>query len=153
MLKHFTPRRILILVAVTAVAIAVPVGAYAYFSTTGTGSGTAAVGSATAIQLSSAAGDVTGTLYPGGSDATVVVHVLNAGSGSQYVGDITGVVADNGLCLGSWFVVDHVLLAAEVAKGASTTASTKVRMTNTATNQNICQGKTMAITWSASAAS
>ena len=153
MLKHLTPRRILILVAVAAVAIAVPVGAYAYFSTTGTGSGSAVVGSATGIQLSSSAGDVTGILYPGGSDASVVVHVHNAGNGAQYVGDITGAVADNGLCLGSWFVVDKVTVGQDLAKGADTTATAKLRMTDSTTNQNVCQGKDMTINWSSSAAS
>jgi len=153
MLKKFTPRRILVLVAVSAVAIAVPVGAYAYFSTTGTGTGSAVVGSATSVQLSSSASDVTGILYPGGSDASVVVHVKNAGNGAQYVGDVNGVVADNGLCLGSWFVVDQVTVAKDLAKGADTTATTKLRMTDSTTNQNICQGKDMTINWSSSAAS
>lgn len=153
MLKHMTPRRLAIAIAVAVVAIAVPVGAFAYFSTTGSGSGTAAVGSATGIQLSSAADDVVGTLYPGGSDAAVTVHVRNLGSGAQYVGDVSGTVADNGGCLGSWFVVDTVTVGKDLAKGADTTASTKIRMLDSATNQNACQGKTMAISWTSTAAS
>jgi hypothetical protein len=148
-----TRRRLAIVLAAAAIAIAVPVGAYAYFSTTGSGSGTASVGSATGIELSSAADDVVGTLYPGGSDAAVTVHVRNLSSGAQFVGDVSGTVADNGGCLGSWFVVDPVTVGKDLAKGAETTAGTKIRMLDSATNQNACQGKTMAITWKSTAAS
>lgn len=150
--KHITPRRLAIILAIAAVAIAVPVGAFAYFSTTGTGSGTATVGSATGVQLSSTGQDVTGTLYPGGADASVTVLVENRGDGAQYVGDVSGAVADNGGCLGAWFAVDTVAVAKNLAKGAKTTATTKVRMLDSGTNQNACQGKTMTINWSSTAA-
>jgi hypothetical protein len=150
--KHMTPRRLAITLAIAAVAIAVPVGAFAYFSTTGEGSGSAAVGSATGIALSSTGQDVTGTLYPGGADASVTVLVENRGDGAQYVGDVAGAVADNGNCLGAWFVVDTVAVDENLARGADTAATTKIRMLDSGTNQNACQGKTMAIDWTSTAA-
>ena len=150
--QHITPRRLAIILAVAAVAIAVPIGAFAYFSTTGEGSGTATVGSATGIQLSSTGQDVTGTLYPGGSDASVTVLVENLGDGAQYVGDVSGTVTDNGGCLGAWFEVDTVAVATNLAKGADTTATTAIRMLDSGTNQNACQGKTMAIDWASTSA-
>lgn len=152
MLRKMTRRRLAILLAIAAAAIAVPMGAFAYFSTTGEGSGTATVGSASGIQLASTGQDVTGTLFPGGSDASVTVSVTNAGSGAQYVGDVAGTVADNGGCLGSWFEVDTVAVDENLAKGASTTATTAVRMLDSGTNQNACQGKTMTINWTSTAA-
>ena len=138
-------RRALALLAVAIVAIAAPLGAYAYFAAAGTGSGSATVGSSTGIELSSAAGDVTGTLFPGGADVPVTVHVKNAGSGAQYVGTVSGSVEDDGLCLGSWFAIDSVDVKSDLPKGASTTASTKLRMLDSGTNQNACQGKTLKI--------
>ncbi len=153
MLKHLTRRRIAVLVAIAAIAVAAPMAALAYFSTAGSGSGTAAVGTATGIQLSSTAGSVTGTLFPGGADATVTVRVQNLGSGAQYVGDVSGVVADNDTCLGSWFAVDTATVGRNLAKGAETTVSTKLRMLDSGTNQNVCVGKTMTINWSSTAAS
>lgn len=153
MSKFRAPRRIFILLAVAAAAIIVPMAAYAFFTASGTGTGSASVGSSSGIELSNTAGDVTGTLYPGGSDASVTVHVKNPGSGAQYVGTVSGSVKDNGACLGKWFVVDSVDVDSDLAKGASTTASTKVRMLDSNTNQNICQGKDLTIDWTSTAAS
>lgn len=151
MARHFTRRRTLVLLAVAIAAIAAPLGAYAYFSATGTGSGSATVGSSSTIELSSAAGDVTGTLYPGGADVPVVVHIKNPGSGAQYVGTVSGTVEDSGQCLGSWFVVDSKAVDADLAKGASTTASTVMRMIDANANQDACQGKTLTIDWTSTA--
>src|SRR5688572_20673224 len=79
--------------------------AFAYFTQSGSGTGTADVGSSAAIELASAN---VGDLYPGGADVAVIVDVTNPGSGNQYVDDISGAVATQGSCLGSWFVVDTV---------------------------------------------
>lgn len=153
MTKFRAPRRITILLAIAAAAIIIPIAAFAYFTTTGTGTGTASVGSSSTIQLSNTAADVGGTLYPDGADVPVTVRIDNPGDGAQFVGTVSGAVQDNGTCLGAWFVVDDVAVNATLAKGASTTAATVVRMLDSNTNQNSCQGKTLTIDWTSSAAS
>jgi len=144
MRKFLSKRRTLAALAVVAV-LAVAGAAYAYFTATGTGSGSATVGSASTVDLS---GDAVGALFPGGSDATVTVSIHNGGSAAQHVGTISGTVADNGGCLGSWFVVDPITYDATVGAGATATAPTAVRLTETGSDQSACQGKTMSITWS-----
>ncbi len=144
MRKHLTKKR-LILVAIAGVAAAAGTGAFAYFTASGTGTGTATVGSASSITLSS--GAVSG-LYPGGADVPVSVTITNPGGGAQYVGTVSGSIADNGGCQGAWFQVDSVTYNGTIAAGGTGTASTKVRMLDSGTNQNVCQGKSMTITWS-----
>ena len=153
MKKIRAPRRITILLAVAAAAIIIPIAAFAYFTTTGSGTGSASVGSASAVKLSNTAADVGGTLYPDGADVPITVLVENPGDGAQYVGTVSGTVQDDGACLGSWFVIDDVDVKATIAKGASTTATTAVRMLDSNTNQNSCQGKTLTIDWTSTAAS
>jgi hypothetical protein len=143
MTRYVTKKR-LILVGVVAVAIALAAGALAYFTSNGSGTGTATVGSATAIVLSS---PPVGNLFPGGADVPVTVTIQNPGSGAQFVNQVSGSVADNAGCLGSWFQVDTVTYAATLAPGASDTATTAVRMLDSGTNQDVCQGKTMTINW------
>jgi len=132
------------LIATLVVAIAA-VGAYAYFTSTGSGTGSATVGTSTAVQLSSPS---VGPLYPGGADVPVTVSVHNPGGGNEYVNQITGSVATSGSCLGTWFVVDPINYAAEVAHGATNSASTNVRMLNVNASQDACQGQTLTINWS-----
>ncbi len=146
---HFTKRR-LIAVAVVAVAIAIAGGAFAYFSSTGSGTGTAGVGSTSNIELSSPS---VGTLYPGGSAVPVTVTIHNPGNGNEYVGTISGSVADGGTggnCLGSWFTVAPIVYDTNVTAGASPTANTTVTMNDSGTNQDPCQGATLTINWSSS---
>jgi ABC-type glycerol-3-phosphate transport system substrate-binding protein len=144
MKKHLTKKRV-ILLAIAGVAAALAAGAFAYFTATGSGTGTATVGSASNINLSS--DPVTG-LFPGGADVPVTVHISNPGGGAQFVNTVSGSVGDNGGCLGSWFQVDLVTYAATIAAGGSDTASTNVRMLDSGTNQNVCQGKSMTVNWS-----
>jgi hypothetical protein len=126
--------------------LALAVSAWAYFSSTGAGTGTAKVGSSTQIALSS---DQVSNLYPGGADVPVTVHVSNPGSGAEFVGTISGTVADNGACLGSWFTVDPITYNADVAGGHNgADATTAVRMADSGTDQDACQGATMTINWS-----
>jgi hypothetical protein len=138
-------KRTWVLLAVAGVAVIAAVAGYAYFTASGSGTGTASVGSSSNIQLSSA---LVGTLYPGGADVPVTVNITNPGSGQQYVDDISGTVADNAGCLGAWFVVDTINYNTNLAPGAATTAGTNVRMLDSGTNQDVCQGKTMTINWS-----
>jgi hypothetical protein len=147
MRKLFTKRRLIVL-AVVAVAIGVAGGAFAYFSSTGSGTGSATVGSSSTVQLSS---PNVGTLYPGGAAVPVTVTIHNPGSGNEYVGTISGSVANGGTgnnCLGSWFTVAPIVYNTNVAAGASPTASTTVTMNESGTNQDPCQGATLTINWS-----
>lgn len=120
------------------------IGAFAYFTSTGSGSGSATVGSASTMVLSS---PNVGTLYPGSGTVPVTVTINNPGTGSQYVGTISGTVTTQGGCLGSWFTVAPITYNAQVAGGASPTANTTVEMNNVASSQDACQGLTMAIAW------
>ena len=63
--------------------------------------------------------------------------IHNPGSGSEYVNHVSGSVADNAGCLGSWFQVDGFDYANTLAAGASATVQTNVRMLN----QNLEPGR------------
>ena len=144
MAKYVTKKRV-IMVAVAALAIGLGTSAFAYFTSTGSGTGTATVGSSSAVQLSSPS---VGPLYPGGADVPVDVTIHNPGSGSEYVNHVSGSVADNSGCLGSWFVVDGFDYTNTLAAGTSATVQTNVRMLNQNLSQDACQGKSMTINWS-----
>jgi len=143
-MKRFSKRTWVAIVAVLAIAMSA-IGAFAYFTAAGSGSGNATVGAATAVVITS---DVNATgLYPGGGNKSVAVHVNNPGSGQQFVNDVSGTVADNGGCLGSWFVVDTIDLNANIAPAATVDTTTNVRMNDSGTNQNACQNATLTINW------
>jgi hypothetical protein len=144
-MKFLTTKKGAALLAALVVVAASAIGAFAYFTANGSGSGSATVGTSSAIQLSSSP---VGTLYPAGADVAVTVNIHNPGSGAQHVGTVSGVVADNAGCLGSWFVVDSATYGETLAAGASDTADTNVRMLDSGSDQDVCQGKTMTINWS-----
>ena len=144
MAKYVTKKRVVVL-AVAALAIGLGTSAFAYFTSTGSGTGTATVGSSSAVELSSPS---VGPLYPGGVDVPVDVTIHNPGGGSEYVNHVSGSVADNAGCLGSWFVVDGFNYANTLAAGASATVQTNVRMLNVNASQDACQGKSMTVNWS-----
>ncbi|HEU4973095.1 MAG TPA: hypothetical protein VFT35_14345 [Gaiellaceae bacterium] len=143
-MKRFSKRTWVAIVAVLAIAMSA-IGAFAYFTAAGSGSGNATVGAATGVVITS---DVNGTdLYPGGGDESVDVHVNNPGSGQQFVNDVSGTVADNGGCLGSWFQVDTIDLNANIAPGDTVDTTTALRMNDDGTNQDACQNKSLTINW------
>lgn len=134
------------LVTIAAIAgVMAAVGAYAYFTNAGTGTGSATVGTSSGVTLS---GNAVGLLYPGGVDRPVTVTITNPGSGAQYVGTVSGAVADNGGCDGDWFEVDSVAYDATLGPGASDTVSTVVRMLDNGGNQDACKNLTLTINWS-----
>jgi hypothetical protein len=143
-MKVFSKRTWVVLGLIAAVAALASVGAYAYFTAAGSGSGQVTVGTSTAIAITS---DLNGDLYPDGPDVLVDVHVENPGAGNQYVDDISGTVADNGACLGSWFEVDTIDYNTNVLAGATNDTSTNVRMVDSGTSQDACQGDTLTINW------
>jgi hypothetical protein len=143
-MKVFGKRTWVLFGVIAAVAALASVGAYAYFTAAGSGSGQVDVGSASGITIAS---DLNGDLYPAGPDVLVDVHVTNPGAGNQYVNDISGAVATQGGCLGSWFVVDPIDYNTNVLAGATNDTSTNVRMLDSGTNQDACQGLTLTINW------
>jgi hypothetical protein len=143
MRKFFTKKRLVIPAAVAGMLV-LGVAAYAYFTATGTGTGSGSVGTSDIVQLS---GDPVGTLYPAGDDLPVTVNITNPGSGTQHIDTISATVADNGTCLGSWFEVDPITYNGDLAAGASDSADTFVRMLDSGTNQDDCQGLSMTINW------
>jgi hypothetical protein len=154
-MKKFIMAKKAITLLATLVAVAVGAfGAYAYFTASGSGTGQQTVGSASTITLSSSTG---AALYPAGGNVAVTVGIANPGSGGQFVNVISGSVATdtNGTagttaddCLGSWFEVDPVTYANTVAAGGTASANTVVRMNDSGTNQNACQGDSLTINWS-----
>jgi hypothetical protein len=144
MKKFLKSKKGIALLATMIAAVVAAVGAYAYFTANGEGSGSATVGTSDTIALSS---DLVGDLYPDGADVPVTVDITNPGSGSQYVDTISGTVEDNGACLGSWFEVDDATYDGTLAAGASDSANTNVRMIDSGSNQDACQGLTLTINW------
>jgi hypothetical protein len=143
MAKYVTKKRV-ILVVVAALAIGLGTSAFAYFSSTGSGTGSASVGTSSAVQLSSPS---VGPLYPGGAQVPVDVTIHNPGSGSEYVGHVSGSFVTNGSCLGTWFQADGFDYNNTLVAGASATVQTHVRMLDSGTNQDDCQNASMTITW------
>lgn len=144
--KFLKSKKGIVLLATVVVAAAAAVGAFAYFSSTGSGTGNATVGSSAHINLSS---DAISGLFPGGVDVPVTVHIANPGDGNEYVATISGSVADNGGCLGSWFQVDPIAYNQDVTHNASgPNATTHVRLLDSGGNQDACQNATMTINWS-----
>lgn len=143
--KLFATKKVVAVSATVALTLGLSGAAFAYFSSTGTGAGTASVGSSSGIQLSSV---LVGPLYPGATATPVTVNIHNPGTGAEYVGTISGTVTTQASCLGSWFTVAPVIFNTDVAGGASTSTSTTVALNDSGTNQDACQGLTMAIVWS-----
>ncbi len=134
----------LALLAVLVVAAVAAIGGYAYFSSTGSGSGSAGVGASTPVALTS--GTVSG-LYPGGTSVPVTVTIKNNGGGDEYVDTVSGTVADNSGCLGSWFTVAPATYQKVLAPGASDTVATTVTLNESGGNQDPCQNASMTINW------
>jgi hypothetical protein len=123
-------------------------GAFAYFTNLGAGTGSVTVASASAIALSSEAPDPSDALHPGGPGVNIPVLVENNSDGAQHVGTVSGSVADNGACLGSWFQVKSVALDQTIDGNDQATAVSNVKLLDAGVNQDVCQGKTLTINWS-----
>jgi len=168
----FTKKRIAVLATAGAVVLGSGVAAFAYFSASGSGTGSATitVGSPGTVTITqdaygaSAPKFVQSTLYPGSGTQNVGFTVTNNGVGHQFVATVTATVNSSGGnvtsggtpvagCLASWFTVTGgaVTVNTDLAGGgtidvgnATTVPSTiVVSMTNAATSQNVCAGKTI----------
>jgi hypothetical protein len=138
-------RKRILMPVVALVALAVAGIAVAYFTATGTGSGTATVGTDSGVTITDVTFD--STLYPGGS--TVVRFTINNPSSDTSV-SVDEVVADtnagtNGItglpagCEASDFTFADVTVDEAIAAGRSTTATGRLEMANTASNQDACK--------------
>ena len=152
MRKHLSKKRV-VLAAIVVVALAIASGvAYAYFTATGAGSGSATVGSATNIVLTPT---ITGTLFPGGTPASVSILVKNNGGGAQRVGTISvaSFAPDGGhsgctTAVGGFSMAAvpvNQTLAASGSAGDSTTVTGSLVMADTAANQDVCKGTTLTL--------
>jgi hypothetical protein len=154
MKKHLSKKRV-VLAAIVVVALAIASGvAYAYFTATGAGSGNATVGSPTTIVLTPT---ITGTLYPGGSAASVSVVVKNNGGGAQYVDKIhlasitpdaplhSTCVTTIGAGPTNAFTMADISVGSTIAAGGTTTKVGSLQMNDTGISQDACQGATLTL--------
>jgi hypothetical protein len=153
MKKHLSKKRV-VLAAIMAIALAIASGvAYAYFTATGAGSGSATVGNATSIVLTPT---ITGTLYPGGTPASVSVVVKNNGGGAQYVNliHLASITPDSGhsTCVttigagpANAFTMADVSVASTIAPAGTTTKVGSLQMNDTGITQDACQGATLTL--------
>ena len=153
MRKHLSKKRV-VLAAIVVVALAIASGvAYAYFTATGAGTGSATVGNSTAIVLTPT---ITGTLYPGGTAASVSIVVKNNGGGAQRVGTITlasitpdGIhstcVTTLGAAPTNAFTMADVPVNATLAPAGTTTKVGSLQMNDTGISKDACQGATLTL--------
>jgi hypothetical protein len=168
MRKWITKKTTLVAALASLIAFGGAAGAFAYF--TGGGSGVthnAVIG--TAGNLTVSFGTATGTMYPGAGFDVVPYTVTNAGSGVQQLTTVTAAINSDGSgnitvagtplagCKAAWFTASvgtPTLPATLTPAGSGATASFNgtltVSMTDSGTNQNVCQSATPDITISAS---
>ncbi len=137
-------RRTWVLLGVLTVAAVAAVSGYAYFAASGSGSGTATVATIGGPNITS---DPVVGLWPDSTWHALNVDVNNPNAGNLYVTSVSGTVADNGACLGSWFEVQTIPVAAYVAPGDNAFAGSVRMLFNNAVNQSVCSGTPMTINW------
>jgi hypothetical protein len=137
-------------IAIAAVlAIAGAGAAYAYWTSTGEGTGEATTGEDVAFTITSSA--AVGTIAPGNAGQTVDFTVTNPGEGTQYLTSVTVSLADeDGVAwvpAGDCLIADYVATIStappvgSIAAGDSVDGVATVTLTNTAVNQDDCQGQ------------
>jgi hypothetical protein len=161
--SHRFRKRLLALVALVA-ALSVTGAAVAYFTgQAGSATGQASVGGNGAWTVTFTG--TSGTMYPGAGSSMLNYQVQNGGSGNQSLQSVTAtVVADgsgnveqNGVsksgCLASWFTATNngpSGMPLDLGPGATTTGSVTVTMSDSGTNQNVCENVTPDVKVSAS---
>ena len=142
-MKRFK-RRTWILLGVLVVAAIAAVSSYAYFTAPGSGFGSAQTGQVANITLTSV--PVSG-LWPDSVNHNVTVVATNTGQGPQYIGTVTGTVANQGGCFGGWFVVDPLAYNATVPVGNTNLGTTTMHMFDSGGDQTACANLTLTINW------
>ncbi|MCS5719778.1 hypothetical protein N1027_16715 [Herbiconiux sp. CPCC 205763] len=132
--------------------------AFAYWTSTGSGTGAATTGESVAFTITSET--AVGTIAPGNAGQTVDFTVTNPGEGSQYLTTVTVALATAAgvpwVPAGDCSIDDYVATistappAGQIAAGASVDGTATVTLTNTAENQNDCQGQTVPLYFEAS---
>ena len=137
---------------VVAAALALTIGgagaAFAYWTSTGVGDGTATTGESVAFTITTEA--AVGEISPGSAGQTIAFTVTNPGTGSQNLALVTVAVADdNGApwipptgCILADFVatISTPPVYGQIAAGGELGGVATVTLTNTAVNQDACQG-------------
>lgn len=157
-MPRFTRKSLTIFVAAVVV-VAGAGGAYAYWTNSGSGSGTAGTGTNAAVTVNQTS--VVAGLYPGGPAVTLSGNFNNPNAGPTYVTavtatgytiDATHVTAGCTVAQGNYTLGGTAPVAANVPAGnaqGSWTGLTIV-MNNLATNQDVCKGATVTITYASS---
>lgn len=137
--------------------------AFAYWTSTGTGTGEAQTGTSTPFTITSV--DAVGTIAPGNAGQTVGFTVTNPGPGSQFLTAVSvslatpdgtgGSVAwvPDGTCAASDYTatISTPPTYGEIAAGGSViNGVATVTLTNTAENQDDCQGQNVPLYFEAS---
>ncbi len=159
----------------TLAALAVGAIAVAYFTgADGSGTGNATVGSSSAwtvsVDPSSATFSPSGysAIYPGSGTETIPFTVTNAGKGAQNLKTLSYSIKNDGGspalaettsgsvitgCQASWFTAaahSGTTPPGDLAAGGTYSGNVDVTMTDSASNQDPCQGKTPGVTVTAS---
>jgi hypothetical protein len=132
--------------------------AFAYWTATGSGTGEATTGESVAFEITSET--AVGTIAPGNAGQTVDFTVTNPGEGSQYLTAVTVALETAAgvawVPTGDCSIADYVATistapaAGQIAAGAAVTGTATVTLTNTAENQDDCQGQTVPLYFEAS---
>lgn len=147
-------------IALTAVLVAVGGGvAYAYWTASGTGTGEATTGESTAFVITS--DEAVGEISPGSAGQTVDFQVNNPGTGSQLLEDVTVTMASatgvawvpaEGCEIADYSAtITTAAPAGEIAPGATVEGVATIVLTNTAVNQDACQGEVVPLYFEANA--
>ena len=133
--------------------------AFAYWTTTGSGSGTATTGTSSTVTIAQTS-TVSG-MYPGNANQDIEFKITNGSSGSQYVSAVTASISSitkAGSPAAGCTAADFTLTQAptpinqDVAAGDTAftgTKTPKIKMVNSAGNQDACKGVTVNLSFSA----
>ncbi|PJJ62056.1 hypothetical protein [Compostimonas suwonensis] len=148
-----------IIIALAAVLTITGAGvAFAYWTSTGTGVGEATTGESVAFTITS--DPAVGTIAPGSDGQTVDFTVTNPGEGTQSLTEVTVSLATADgtpwVPTGDCLVADYTATistappAGEIAAGGEVDGTATVTLTNTAVNQDDCQGQDVPLYFEAS---
>ena len=130
--------------------------AVAYWTSSGTGTGSAAAGTAASVTVTQS-GTVTG-LYPDGPAQTITVVVANPNDAAVNLAGVTAAVSgtDQAGCTAADFEISGPAYAGGTVSGngSVTSSAATIRMINdVGRNQDACKGATVALAFTATAAS
>lgn len=156
-MKRFMNKKVAVIAVVLALMFAGAGVVYGFFTSNGTGKGEATVG--TASPWTVAGPTYTGAMLPGSGTSVVHFVVTNDGAEAKAMTSVTAAIKASGNnivegptdvpvlgCLAEWFTpvagTPVPALNTSIASGGTATEDVTVSMTDAATNQDACQGKT-----------